>query len=307
MLNRSYFLLLISVISVSFSAILIVSIQTHPIVIAFYRMLFTTSIILIVLITNKKSINELINLERKKILFMILIGFILTIHFSLWITSLKLTSVASSVILVAIHPVIVGPISHYFLKERLSKFNIFGIIIAIFGVIILVYGNYGLSSITIDTMEGNLLALLGGIAAGFYIIGGRKIRKTTSLIPYTFIVYGTSTITLFFICLFLSAPIYNVNVRDFQLILIMAIVSGILGHTLYNWVLKYIRTSIVSVALLGEPLGSTLFAYAIPWINQIPSNYTLIGGIIIIIGIYLTAKNNTININENLKYQIITI
>ena len=139
-------------------------------------------------------------------------------------------------------------------------------------------------------MEGNLLALLGGIAAGFYILGGRKIRKTTSLISYTFIVYSFSTITLFFICLLLKVSIYNVSIGDFQLILLMAIISGIFGHTLYNWVLKYIRTSVVSVALLGEPLGSTLFAYALPWINQTPSNYTLIGGSIIIIGIYLTAK-----------------
>ena len=91
MLNKSYFLLIISVISVSFAAILIVSIKTHPLTIAFYRMLFTTLIILIILITNKKSINELQNFTKKKILFMILIGIILAIHFSLWITSLKLT------------------------------------------------------------------------------------------------------------------------------------------------------------------------------------------------------------------------
>ena len=100
-----------------------------------------------------------------------LIGIILAIHFSLWITSIKLTSIASSVILVASHPIIVGPISHFFLKEKLTKFNVLGIIIGFIGVIILVYGNYGLTSISIDSMEGNLLALLGGIAAGFYILG----------------------------------------------------------------------------------------------------------------------------------------
>lgn len=291
-MNKPYFLLFISVISVSFAAILIISIEAHPLTISFYRMLFTTLIIFILLITNKKSLNELKKLERKKILLMIFIGIILAIHFSLWITSLKLTSVASSVILVASHPIIVGPISHYFLKEKLSKFNILGIILGFIGVILLIYGNYGLTSISIDSMEGNILALLGGIAAGFYILGGRKIRKTTSLINYTFIVYSFSTITLFFICLFLNVSIHNVSIRDFQLIFLMAIISGIFGHTLYNWVLKYIRTSVVSVALLGEPLGSTLFAYALPWINQIPSNYTLIGGSIIIIGIYLTAKKS---------------
>ena len=218
-----------------------------------------------------------------------------------WITSLKLTSIASSVILVSIHPIVIGPISFYFLKEKLSKFNILGILLAFIGIIILVYGNYGLKTITIDTIEGNFYALLGGIAAGFYIIGGKKIRKNTSLFVYTFIVYGFSTITLFFICLIFSTKIIILNSIDFILILLLAIISGILGHTLYNYVLKYIKTSIVSVALLGEPLGSTLLAYALPWINQIPSDYTILGGIIILIGIYLTSLQKTFNKNENLN------
>jgi drug/metabolite transporter (DMT)-like permease len=289
-MNKYNILLILSVISVSFAAILIVTIDAHPLTISFYRMLFTTLIIFVILISNKKSLNELKTITLKNFLFMIVIGFVLALHFSFWITSLKLTSVASSVILVSTHPIIVGPISHYFFKEKLSKVNIIGISIAIFGVIVLVLGNYGLSSITIDSMDGNLLALFGGIAAGFYILGGRKIRKSISLINYTFVVYSISTITLFIICIFLSAPINNLSILDFELIFLMAIISGIFGHTLYNWLLKYIKTSIISVALLGEPLASTLLAFTIPWINQIPSIYTLIGGIIIIIGIYLTAK-----------------
>jgi drug/metabolite transporter (DMT)-like permease len=301
MFNKSYFLLLISVISISFSAIIILSINSNPLTIAFYRMLFTTIIISIFLISNENSIKELLGLDIKKIFYMILIGIILAAHFSFWITSLKLTSIASSVILVSIHPIVIGPISFYFLKEKLSKFNILGIILAFIGIIILVYGNYGLNTITIDTIEGNLYALLGGIAAGFYIIGGKKIRRNTSLLVYTFIVYGFSTITLFFICLIFSTKIIILNSNDFILILLLAIISGILGHTLYNYVLKYFKTSIVSVALLGEPLGSTLLAYAIPWINQIPSNYTILGGIIILIGIYLTSLQKRFNKNENLN------
>jgi drug/metabolite transporter (DMT)-like permease len=293
MINKSYFLLFISVISVSFAAIFIVSTDAPPLTIAFYRMLFTTLIILPILLSSKISKNELKNLPKKNIVIMIIIGIILALHFSLWITSLKLTSIASSVILVASHPIIVGPISHYFLKEKLSLINIIGITFAISGVIILVYGNYGLSSITIDTIEGNILALLGGVAAAFYIIGGRVIRKTTSAATYVFIVYSVSTVVLFFICLIFNSPLFNLNIIDYQIILLMALVSGIFGHTLYNWVLKYIKTSVVSVALLGEPIGSTFFAFIIPWISQIPSEYTLIGGIIIFIGIYMTAKNKS--------------
>jgi drug/metabolite transporter (DMT)-like permease len=293
MINKPYIALLISVLSVSFAAIFIVTCSAHPLSIAFYRLLFTTLIIIPFVIFNKKTRKEIHNLSYITILILIGIGLILAAHFSLWITSLKFTSVASSVILVAAHPFLVGPVSHYLFKERLSILNITGIILSIFGVIILVYGNYGLSSIALDSLEGNLLALLGGVAAGFYILGGRKMRKKISVTSYAFIVYGISTIALLFICLIFNAPIYNISIRDYQIILLMAIISGIFGHTVYNWSLKYIQTSIVSVVLLGEPLVSTLFAYTIPWINQVPSEYTILGGTIIIIGIYMTARKQT--------------
>ena len=107
---------------------------------------------------------------------------------------------------------------------------------------------------------------------------------------YAFVVYAVGTITLFFICLALSAPVYNLSMADYEIILLMALVSGIFGHTLYNWSLGYIRASVMSVALLGEPIGSSLLAYAIPWIHQEPSLYTVVGGGIILMGIYLTAR-----------------
>ena len=77
----------------------------------------------------------------------------------------------------------------------------------------------------------------------------------------------------------------------------MALVSGILGHTLYNWSLEYVKASIASVFLLGEPIGSSILAFIIPWIHQEPSIYTMVGGGIILFGIYMTARKSY---NQNL-------
>lgn len=297
--KKPYLALFTSVVSVSFAAILIVSVSesVQPLSIAFYRLLFTVLLLSPFVILHKKTRNELMRLKRKDLFYMIIIGVILSTHFAFWITSLKYTSVASSVILVTAHPVMVAPVAHYFFKEKLSFVNIIGITISLFGVSILVLGNYGLGSLSIDSFEGNILAILGGIAAGLYILGGRKIRKNVSVIPYAFIIYSISAVLLLIMCLIFNSPLKGINLKDYQLFIIMAIVSGIFGHTFYNWSLKHIRASVASVALLGEPLGSTLLAYIIPWIQQIPSKYTMIGGGIIISGIYLTARNqNTKNV-----------
>jgi len=202
-----------------------------------------------------------------------------------------MTSVASSVILVTAHPIIVGPISHFLLKERLSPFHVIGIVISFFGVIVLVYGNYGFVS-SIDSFQGNILAWAGGVAAGLYILGGRHLRSQISVIPYVFVVYSVSTIALFIFCIFFNTSLIAISFKDLILIFSMAIISGIFGHTIYNWSLGKVRASVASVALLGEPIGSSLFAFILPWIHQIPSKFTLIGGGIIFVGIYLTTKKN---------------
>jgi drug/metabolite transporter (DMT)-like permease len=282
--------LFVSIIAVSFASIFILSCQAPPLSIAFYRLLFTTILLVPLILIRKKTREELRTLPRNSLFLMIVIGVILAAHFSLWITSLKMTSVASSVILVTAHPVLVAPVSFFFLKEKLALVNVLGIVISLTGVGVLVIGNYGYAAFGLDSVEGNILALLGGIAAGLYILGGRKTRKTVSTVTYAFVVYAVGTITLFFICLILSAPVYNLVPTDYAIILLMAVVSGIFGHTLYNWSLGYIRASVMSVALLGEPIGSSLLAYAIPWIHQEPSLYTIVGGGVILVGIYLTAR-----------------
>ncbi len=290
--KKPYIALFISIASVSTAAILIVTVSENvpPLTIDFYRLLFTVILLSPAIIFFKKNREELLLIPKKTFLLMLVIGFILALHFAFWITSLDYTSVASSVILVTAHPVLVAPIAHYFLKEKLNLINVLGIILSLFGVIILVLGNYGLGSLSLDSLEGNILAILGGVAAGLYILGGRKVRKTISVVSYGFIVYSISTIILFVLCIITKSRITSIEIRDYEIFILMALISGIFGHTFYNWSLKHIRASIASVALLGEPIGSTILAFIIPWINQIPSNYTVIGGITIFLGIYLTAR-----------------
>jgi drug/metabolite transporter (DMT)-like permease len=296
--NKPYIALFISVLSVSFAAIFIVTAYTeyeaNYLSIAFFRLFFTFILITPMVLIYKKYRKELVRLPKKTYFIMIGIGIILALHFTFWIASLasnNFTSVASSVILVTAHPVLVAPIAHYFFKEKLSIINIAGICISLIGVVILVFGNKLVFS-GLDSFEGNILAILGGICAGLYILGGRKIRKTVSVVSYAFVVYGISALVLFFFCLFSSAQIIGLDARAYGIIFLMAIVSGIFGHTFYNWSLKHIRASLASVALLGEPLGSTLLALVIPWIQQVPSYYTAVGGAIILTGIYLTSRKN---------------
>ena len=289
-MNRYNFALLISVISVSFASIFILSCKAPPLTIAFYRLLFTSLLLLPLVILRGDAREHLRKMSTSAILQIFGVGIVLAAHFAFWISSLYRTSVASSVILVTSHPIMVAPISHYVFREKLNGMQVMGIMLSLLGVIILVSGNYGLND---ATLEGNILALLGGIMAGIYILSGRRIRKSIDVIPYAFLVYSVAAIALFFIALFLKSPLMT-SQRDYGIVMLMALVSGIFGHTLYNWVLKYVPAYLVSVSFLGEPIASSFLAFIIPWINQVPSLYTIFGGCLTMAGIYMTARYITV-------------
>jgi drug/metabolite transporter (DMT)-like permease len=272
--------ILIAVVAVSFSAILIRWSDSHPFVIAAYRMGITSLILLPLVLA--KYISEIKKIKRNELLFMIAIGMILALHFGSWIASLEETSVASSVILVTSHPLFVAIVSHYIFREKLQTIGYIGIIIAFTGIIILTIGDYGLGG---SNLRGDVLALIGSIAAGIYILGGRKSRRSVSLIPYVFIVYSICTLCLLTACVAVSAPLYPLPLAEYELFILMAIIPTILGHTFYNYALKFVKAQLVSVSLLGEPIGSSILAYIL--LSEAAPRFTIIGGALVLPGIYL--------------------
>jgi drug/metabolite transporter (DMT)-like permease len=281
--------LFISIIGVSFAAVIIKTCNAEPLIISFYRLLFTTLLLVPFVIFVPKIRNQISKITKKEFFIMLIIGIILALHFTFWITSLQYTTVASSVILVTAHPILVAPLSYFLLKEHVSKVNILGIGISLLGVFLLLFGNFSDAFDNIS-LFGNMLAILGGIAAGLYILGGRFMRRTVSVVIYAVIVYAIATVFLLAFIAISATKLIVLTQQDFILILVMAIVSGVGGHTLYNWSLAHVRASLASVALLGEPIGSALLAYLLPWINELPTEWTFIGGSIVLTGVYLTAR-----------------
>ncbi len=294
--NMSKLAILIAIIAVSFSAIFIRWSNAHPFVIAAYRMGIASLILLPVVVT--RNLEDLKRIKRNEFVLMLGIGVILAIHFATWITSLSETSVASSVILVTAHPLFVAIVAHYVFREKLRWIGYIGVIVAFVGVIILSIGDLDTGA---ASFRGDILALIGGFAAGMYILGGRKVRKTVPLLPYVFIVYSICTLSLLAACLMVSARLYPLPLREYELFILMAIVPTIFGHTLYNWALKYVKAQVISVSLLGEPIGASILALVI--LGEAPPEFTIIGGALILPGIYLaySGRNRKSDPGQELK------
>ena len=212
--------------------------------------------------------------------WLILSGLFLALHFAFWIASLKYTSVASSVILVTTHPIFVGIGARLFLKERLNLTLILGIILSVLGSGLIGYGDMVLSK---EALVGDGFSLLGAIAASVYLLVGRKMRKDQDLLSYIFPVYSTAGSILIILALIFQRPFFGYSASTYLFLFLLALVPQLIGHTIFNWALKYLPASMVAIAILGEPVGSIILAYFI--LGEGLTTWKVLGGISIFIGI----------------------
>jgi drug/metabolite transporter (DMT)-like permease len=280
------FLLLLGIIAISTASIFIKLCDAPALIISTYRMVLA-SLILMPWASNKKVWE---GWEKKDVAWLIFSGILLSLHFAFWIASLKYTSVASSVVLVTTHPIFVGIGSWLFLKERLGLNLILGIGLSVIGSGLIGYGDMALSK---EALMGDGLALLGALAASGYFLVGRKMRKNQDLLAYIFPVYSTAGLVLIVLSLFFRKPFFGYSSTTYLLFFLLAIVPQLIGHTTFNWALKYLPASMVSITILGEPIGSTILAYFI--LGEGLTFWKIMGGISIFIGILITLRRYSIN------------
>ena len=267
----------VAVVAVGTSAIMIMYAGSGPLTVAFYRLLFSTLMLLpYVAIFERDAIG---GLDRKDVVRLAAVGLVLALHFSLWITSVKLTSVANSVVLVTTHPLFVAAISAAFLGERSPKYALLGGLIAGIGVGVMFAGD-----LSTGGLWGDAMAFGGAIAAGTYIVAGRSERRKLPTGTYCIVVYAFTTIFLL-PGAFMESRLVPASNLDWILFIAMAAVPGIMGHTLYNFALGHVSAFVVSTSLLGEPVLSSLLAALL--FAQLPPAISLLGIPLVFAGIVL--------------------
>jgi drug/metabolite transporter (DMT)-like permease len=284
--GRVYVAMTLGVVAVSSSSIIITRLErggVEPLIIAFYRMLLATLLLAIPALKARR--NEIRSLKRGDVVLLIVSGLFLAIHFGSWISSLEYIPISSSVLLVASHPLFVVIAAAVFLGEVPTKRVIAGTVLGLAGAaVILGEGFAGLNR----ALLGDVLALIGALSTVVYLLIGRRVRARLSLLAYVVPAYATCCVLLFGWALALGNRLTGYGAADWLCFLGLAVVPTILGHTVLNWAIKHVAASAISTALLGEPVVASLLAglfYA-----QIPSGYTVAGGCLVLIGIYLVVS-----------------
>ncbi|WP_144512380.1 DMT family transporter [Bacillus sp. FJAT-22090] len=283
----SYALLFFGVFALSSSAIFVKLADAPATITAFYRMLFATLILLPFLLINKKNRQELRSLSKKQWGLGLLSGVFLAAHYVLWFESLNYTSVASSTVIVTLQPLF-SMIGGYFLfKERFSKGAIMGFLVAIAGSIVIGWQDFQISGLA---LFGDILALIAaGIITAYFFVG-QHVRKKLSLIPYSVISYGSSTLLLGVFAFCQKTPFLHYSVQTWWSFIGLAFIATILGQTIFNWLLKWLSTTIISMSILGETIGTCILAYFI--LDEVISLQQGMGIVLILIGLALFLLQN---------------
>lgn len=278
----SYIILFFGVFALSTSAIFVKLADAPSTITAFYRMLFAALMLLPFLLVNKGSRKEIYSLSKKQWGFGLLSGLFLAAHYVLWFESLHYTSVASSTVIVTLQPLFSMIGGYLLFKEKFNQRMIGGCLIAIFGSVIIGWKDFQISG---HALFGDILAFIaaGVITAYFFI--GQHVRKDLSLISYSTIGYGSSALFLSIFGFGQELSFTHYSTETWLCFIGLAFIATILGQTVFNWLLKWLNTSVISMSILGETIGTCILAYFV--LNEVISLQQSIGIFLILIGLFL--------------------
>ena len=212
-------------------------------------------------------------------------GVALGTHFGFWISSLDYTSVAASVVLVCTQPVFVAILAYLLFRERTSPLSFFGILVALAGTAVIASDK----AVGSATFFGNTLAVIGAVSIAVYVLIGRSLRTTgVGVLPYSIVVYASAAATLVPAALYGGVPLWGYPGETWFWLWVVTLGPQILGHTVLNWALRYIKASIISGTILAEPVVSALLAWLI--LSERPGLATLLGGAVVLAGLFLLLR-----------------
>jgi len=289
--------LFVAVLAVGCSSIIIRLSAAPALVLAFYRLAITVALLLgPVLLREREALRRL---GRRNWLLLAGSALALALHFYSWIESLRYTTVASSTVLVTANPFIVLLLGYWLLGERTNRLGLAAMIMGVVGGVIVGWGDFRVSG---PALFGDLLAFLGAVAVSGYTIAGRLARQRMSATLYSTVVYTLAAAFLWLLMLPQGIHLAPYPAREWVLFAALAVIPTILGHTLFNWALRWVSAATVSMATLGEPVIATLLAWLL--FREAPGWSTVAGGTLLLARIGLFVRYGSRSAAEPSKPQV---
>jgi len=249
-----------AIVAISFAALFFKqAAPTHPLVVAGTRLAFAA----VILAVPTARAWRAGRLPRRVWKVAIACGVLYGLHFGTWVTSLSMTSVASSVTLVTATPLLLALLSLATRRDRPRPRHWVSIGLALIGLTLIGWADLSLSA---DALLGDGLALVGAAAMAFYLLLVRSLGKDLDVLAFSGLATGFGALTLLIAALLTGVPIEYASVGSVGWIALSALVPQLIGHNLLTWSLRHATPTAVGIATIGEPVGATLLAWI--WLGE---------------------------------------
>lgn len=210
-----------------------------------------------------------------------LAGIGLGLHFACFFGALKLTTVANATLFATLAPLFTVLIERFGLQRPWNLPIITGLALALAGAVIVQGGNLDLSA---GHNRGILLAVSSSLFLALVFLIAERIRQTTATLTYSRTLYTVAAITLLVISVAGYQNSHRLGAGEAFWLVMLGLVPTVIGHTTFNYCLKFIRPTVVAAVPLGEPVLASLLAWAL-FGEAIPLP-VLVGGGLILGGLY---------------------
>jgi len=271
------------VASMSLAAIFIRLAESPAMTIATNRML--ASVVLLLPFALVHARRDLARFTRRDALALALSGVCLAAHYGTWTASLAYTSVASSVLFVSLHPVVVALVEWLALRRAQRLGTWVGIGLTLAGSVVVAAHDIQVGP---DAIWGDVLAFLGAVAVVGYFIVGRSLRRRFGSLSYSTVVYAVCWLALLLWTLATGEDVGSFPPLDVLWFVLLALFATVGGHTVFNWALGHVAASTVAVTFVAEPLVAALFAWVL--LGEALALAVGLGGLIVLVGVYVTAR-----------------
>lgn len=278
-------MVVIGLMGVSMSSIFVRLADGPSVVTAASRLLWTVLLLSPVALGREKVRSEMRGADKKIIMLCIISGICLAVHFTSWFESLKHTSVASSTAIVCTEVIWVSIGYCLFMKGKMTWKVIVCIAVMVIGSMLIAFSD---SMAGEGHLYGDVLAVVGAVSVAGYTLIGKEVRKVMTTTAYTYIVYSTCAIVLVAAVMIQGYGLSDFSPRTVGAGFFLAVVSTILGHSVFNWCLKYLSPSFVSGSRLCEPVVASMMAVFL--FQEIPTAMQVIGGAVVIGGVFVYSK-----------------
>lgn len=211
-----------------------------------------------------------------------LAGLLYAVHFSAWIWSLDLTSVAASVTLVTATPLILAVVGVVTGRDRPEGRLWVSLLLGAVGVVVI--GGTDLSA-SGRALAGDGLALLGTAAMAGYLLVGRRLGPGLDVWSFMGVACAVGGAVVMAVAAVAGVGLAPAHGRSLLYIFLSALIPQLVGHVLLTWSLRHTTPTVVGLATLGEPVGSTLLAWA--WLGEAAPAVVLVGCAVVLVSLAL--------------------